>query len=220
MKANSLDLSLLRSRILAVAVIERVADAVPLGRALLAGGLDVLEVTLRTEAAVEAICVLRRELPEMRIGAGTVLDPEAVPRLVGAGVSFAVSPGLSPAVFEACAKAGLPLVPGVMTPTEVERAMGLGARVLKFFPAEAAGGVAYLKALSAPYAHTGVRFVPTGGVNAGNLGAYLGLGTVAACGGSWFVDPGWIRAGDFDRVRRATAEALAVAAAGCGGAKL
>ncbi len=202
--------TILSHRLVPVAVIDRVADAVPLAEALLAGGLPVLEVTLRTEAALAAIEAIRQALPEMQVGAGTLLDPQMVSALVDLGVSFAVSPGLNTTVLAACRKYGLDLLPGVITPTEIEQARQLGVEVLKFFPAEPAGGARFLSALAGPYAHTGIRFVPTGGIDAQKLPDYLKISTVAAVGGSWFVDRKLLSCGDFARVTELTKEALEI----------
>lgn len=198
------------TRLVPVAVIDRAEDALPLGQALLAGGLNVIEVTLRTDAALAAIGILRRELPELVAGAGTVIDAELVPELAGMGVAFAVSPGLNDKVADACEAVSMPLIPGIITPTELERARARGLRLLKFFPAEAAGGVTMLKALAGPYGHTGIRFVPTGGISLQTLPDYLALPTVAAVGGSWFVNPKLIREGRFEEITRLTAEAIAI----------
>lgn len=202
-----------QKRVVPVAVIDRAEDAVPLAAALIAGGLSLIEVTLRTEAALDSMAAIRNEFPDMIIGAGTILDADILPQLVDLGVSFGVSPGLNEAVVAESQRVGLPLTPGVITPTEVERALGLGLRVLKFFPAGAAGGVGMLKALAGPYGHTGVRFVPTGGVNASNAADYLAIPCVAAVGGSWFVAKDLVNAGDFAAITRLTREALSLASA-------
>jgi len=144
----------------------------------------------------------------MLLGAGTVLTPRQVDDAIAAGARFMVAPGLSRAVVERCAEKDVPVFPGVCTPTELEAAVSLGLTVLKFFPAEPMGGVAFLKAMSAPYGD--VSFIPTGGINAANIGSYLGLKQVVACGGSWMAPAEWISAGQFDRIRAATAEAVAL----------
>jgi 2-dehydro-3-deoxyphosphogluconate aldolase/(4S)-4-hydroxy-2-oxoglutarate aldolase len=198
------------SRLLPVAVIPRAEHALPLAEALLEGGLNHIEITLRTECALEAIAAIRKAFPEMIVGAGTVLDPGSIPQLTDMGVAFAVSPGLNPAVVEACQSASLPIFPGVITPSEVETALGLGLRTLKFFPAEAAGGARMLKALSGPYGHTGIRFVPTGGIQPKLLPEYLALPTLFAIGGSWFVDKSLLLENRFNEVTQRTREALAL----------
>ena len=197
-------------RLIPVTVIERVETAVPLAEALREGGLNVIEVTLRTDAALSAMGAIRSKFPDMVVGAGTVLDEGVVPRLADLGVAFLVSPGLNERVVEAAFRFDLAVTPGVVTPTEVEHARALGLQVLKFFPAEPAGGVALLKALGGPFGHTGIRFIPTGGINPGNAPAYLSLPSVAAVGGSWFVDRPLISAGRFSEVTRLTKEALSL----------
>jgi len=195
-------------RLLPVVVLERAEDAIPLASALLEAGLSVIEITLRTPAARDALRLVRREFPQMLVGAGTILDPEVVPELVAEGIDFGVAPGLNERVVDACATHGLPLTPGVITPTEVERARAYGLNVLKFFPAEPAGGAKMLAALSGPYGHTGVMFIPTGGIHHGTLRDYLGLKTVLAVGGSWFVDKKLYADGDFSKVAAATKAAV------------
>src|SRR5437870_4197877 len=188
-------------RIVPVAAIDALENAVPLARALLAGGLDVIEITLRTPAALDCIREIRRAVPEMLVGAGTILRVEQVEAAVKAGAQFGVSPGLNDAIVLAAQRAGLPFIPGVMTPSEVERALSLGCRLLKFFPANLAGGVDMLNAWRGPYAHTGVSFIPLGGVNASNAAQYLALPNVAAVGGSWIVDKKLIAAHDWESIR-------------------
>lgn len=203
--------AIIAKKIVPVAVIERVEYAVPLAGALREGGLNVIEVTLRTEAAFDAVAAIRSAFPDMAVGVGTVIEPGQVERARRMGVAFGVAPGLNEAVIRAAQAAGLPFIPGVMTPSEVERALGLGLRLLKFFPAEASGGVKMLEALAGPYTHTGVRFIPLGGINLANLRAYLALPVVAAIGGSWFVNKKQIAAGDWAGIARQTREALAAA---------
>jgi 2-dehydro-3-deoxyphosphogluconate aldolase / (4S)-4-hydroxy-2-oxoglutarate aldolase len=200
-------------RIVPVVVLDRAEDAEPLAEALLTGGLDVMEVTFRTAAAEESIRRIAGRFPEMLLGAGTLLTTETVARARAAGATFGLAPGLNDEVVAAAAAAGMAFTPGVMTPSEIDRALRLGCRLLKFFPAENAGGAKMLAAQAAPFAHTGVRFVPTGGISAGNLADYLKLPVVAAVGGSWMVDRKLVAAGDFAAVTRLTAEALALAAA-------
>ena len=187
------------------------ALAGPLGQALLAGGLPCAEITFRTSSAAAAIAVLRRECPDLLVGAGTVLTPAQVDAAADAGAAFIVAPGFNPVTLERARARGLPMIPGVCTPTEIEQALSHGVDVLKFFPAEAAGGVAFLRAVSAPYKN--VRFIPTGGVSASNLASYLALPQVLACGGSWMVSKDLLLRGDFETIRRLTSEAVSVAAA-------
>jgi 2-dehydro-3-deoxyphosphogluconate aldolase/(4S)-4-hydroxy-2-oxoglutarate aldolase len=198
-----------QARLLPVVVVDEAADAVPLARALVSGGLPVAEVTFRTEAAAEAIRRIAAEVPDALLGAGTVLTPQQVKAAKAAGARFLVTPGYNPAVVQAAADEGLPIVPGVNNPTGVEQAMAAGLSAVKFFPAEPTGGVPFLKALMGPYG--GMRFIPTGGIGPKNLRDYLALKAVLACGGSWMVDPALVRAGRFDEVQRLTAEAVALA---------
>lgn len=172
-----------------VVAINTVEHALPLADALAAGGLGVVEVTLRTDAAVEAIRQVATHRPNILVGAGTVLSTEDVSRVKDAGARFALAPGLNEAVVEAAQSLGLAMMPGVMTPSEIERGLSLGCTALKFFPAEQAGGVAALKAVAGPYARTGVRFIPTGGISITNLADYLALDLVAAIGGSFIATP-------------------------------
>lgn len=199
-----------RTRIVPVVVLDREEDAEPLAEALLAGGLDVMEITFRTSAAAGAIRRIAEEFPEIWVGAGTLLEREQVLRARDAGAAFGLAPGLNPQIVEAATACGLQFAPGVMTPGEVEQALALGCRVLKFFPAETAGGIGMLKALAGPYGHTGVRFIPTGGITANNLGDYLKLPIVAAIGGSWMVDKALVAAANWAEITRLTREALAV----------
>lgn len=178
----------LQPRLVCVAVIDRVDDAVPLAEALLAGGLNCIEVTFRTAGATEAIARIRQSLPHAVVGAGTLLTADNVKRAVDAGAQFGVSPGLSEKVSHAALENRLPLFPGVITPTEVMAALELGWKHLKFFPAETFGGVNALKALAGPFGHTGVKFIPTGGITVTTLPDYLAIPQVAAIGGSWMAD--------------------------------
>lgn len=197
------------ARLLPVVVLERAEDAVPLARALLAGGLDVAEVTFRSDAAAESIARIAQQVPDMLIGAGTVLTPAQVDLAVASGARFLVTPGYNPAVVARAKASGVAIVPGINNPTGVETAMAEGLSLVKFFPAEPTGGVPFLKALTGPYG--GMEFIPTGGISMANLKTYLALKAVVACGGSWMVDPALIRAGDFDRITQLTAEAVALA---------
>jgi len=202
-----------RKRIVPVVVLEQVELAEPLAETLLKAGLDVIEVTFRTSAAAPAIRKIAARFPEMLQGAGTLLDADQVRKAVDAGARFAVAPGLNERVVEAARAAGIESIPGIMTPSEVEKAMSLGCCTLKFFPAEQAGGVAMLKALEGPYGHTGVRFIPTGGINAANMRSYLERPSVVAVGGSWMVEKKLIAARDWRRIEELTRAALAVAQA-------
>jgi 2-dehydro-3-deoxyphosphogluconate aldolase/(4S)-4-hydroxy-2-oxoglutarate aldolase len=197
-------------RLVPVIVVEDPQAARPLGDALVAGGLRCAEVTFRTAAAEAALAAMAED-QRLLVGAGTVLRPEQADRAVAAGAKFIVSPGFSPTVVRRCQQLGVPVVPGVATASDIQAAGEAGLDVLKFFPAEALGGLAVLKALAAPF--PGVRFVPTGGITATQLGDYLAHPSVLAVGGSWMVAPKLIAAGAWDEITRLTAEAVAVAAA-------
>ena len=203
----------LKARLICVAVIDKPEDAVPLAEALLAGGLNVIEVTFRTAAAAEAIALIRRALPEALVGAGTILSADQARQAAGSGAQFGVSPGLNETVLKAAQALGLPFFPGVITPTEVDRALNLNCRHLKFFPAEAAGGVNMLKALAGPFAHTGVQFIPTGGITAASLPNYLSLPDVAAVGGSWMAERKLVAEHAWPKITALTAEAMKTIAA-------
>ena len=196
-----------------ITTIDRADDAVPLAQALLAGGLNVMEITFRTAAAAESIRCVRQEVPRMAIGAGTLLTADQVQQAAAAGAQFGVSPGLNEAVLAAANNVQIPFFPGVMTPTEVDRALNLGCKYLKFFPAEPAGGAAMLKALAAPFAHTGVKFLPTGGINSTTLPGYLALPQVAAVGGSWMAEKKLVAEKAWDKITAVTVEALKVVSA-------
>ena len=194
--------------IVPVVVLDDAKDAVPLGNALCEGGLPCAEVTFRTAAAFDTIKAMKNNFPDMLIGAGTVLTPEQVDRALEAGASFIVSPGLNPRVVAHCLEVGVPIVPGTQTPSEMEQALEFGLEVVKFFPAEPAGGLKMIKAVAAPY--TTLKFMPTGGINAQNVRDYLAYDRILACGGSWMVKKDLIAAGKFDEIRAMTAEAAAI----------
>lgn len=197
-------------RLVPVVKIDRADDAAPLAEALLQGGLPCAEITFRTAAAAEAI---RRAsaVPGMLVGAGTVLSPAQVDDALAAGAQFIVSPGFNPKVVGYCVEKGVPITPGTSNPTDIEMALEFGLEVVKFFPAEAFGGLKTLKAISAPYGM--VRFMPTGGIDPQNLAAYLGFAKVLACGGSWMVKEDLLAARDFASIARLTAEAVKLAQA-------
>ena len=205
-----------KTGLIPVVTLENAADAVPLASALLRGGLAAAEITFRTSAAARAIAMIREREPEMLTGAGTVLKKDALRDALSAGAQFIVAPGFNPSLAEEALAAGVPYIPGVMTPTEIEAAMGLGLTVLKFFPAEAAGGVRMLKALFAPY--RSVRFMPTGGITPDNLRDYLSLPCVFCCGGSFVADGRRIAAGDFAGIEQTARETAALVKAIRGGA--
>jgi 2-dehydro-3-deoxyphosphogluconate aldolase/(4S)-4-hydroxy-2-oxoglutarate aldolase len=200
-------LSLVARRLVAVLVIDELDAAVPVAEALLAGGVDAMELTLRTPVALDAARNIREALPEMMVGLGTVLTTDQVHDAKTAGVDFAVSPGVNPEVMRHAAAVGLPFGPGVMTPTDIDTAVREGARLLKFFPAGSSGGLAHLKNISAPYAHLGLQFIPLGGVNLDNLATYLESDLIAAVGGSWLAPRDVIRTGDWKRIEENAREA-------------
>ncbi|MCX7868606.1 MAG: bifunctional 4-hydroxy-2-oxoglutarate aldolase/2-dehydro-3-deoxy-phosphogluconate aldolase [Terrimicrobiaceae bacterium] len=195
------------SGIVAVLVLARVEDGPPLAKALLAGGVNAIELTLRTDAALGALEAIRREVPEILAGAGTVLTAEQVARVKEAGAAFAVAPGFNSAVVSAAREAGLPFAPGVATPSEIEAAVAAGCRLLKFFPAEPLGGLGYLKSAAAPYLHLGLEFIPLGGVSAKNLASYASDPLIAAVGGSWLAPREAIRSGDWPAITALAREA-------------
>lgn len=197
-----------RGRLVPVIVIEHRAAAEPLAAALVAGGLRCAEVTFRTEAAEAALRAMAQD-SRLLVGAGTVVRPDQVERAVAAGAAFIVSPGFNPAVVRRCQELKVPVFPGVATASELMSALEAGVEVVKFFPAEALGGVAMLKALAAPF--PGVRFIPTGGITAAHLPGYLSQPSVLAVGGSWMVAPKLIAAGAWDEISRLTAEAVTIA---------
>lgn len=192
--------------IIPVIALDRVEDAKPLAKALCDGGLPCAEVTFRTDAAEESIRIMAEAFPDMLVGAGTVLTTEQVDRAVGAGAKFIVSPGLNPKVVSYCMEKGVPVTPGCSNPSDVEIAIELGLEVVKFFPAEAAGGLNMIKSMAAPY--TKLKFMPTGGINAKNLTSYLDFRKIIACGGSWMVNKDMIAARDWDGITALTKEAV------------
>ena len=199
------------SRVVPVVVIADPAHAVPMAEALLAGGIDVIEITLRSDAALAAIEAVARALPAMQVGAGTVTRAAEVARVVGAGARFALSPGATPALLAAVTEAGLPFVPGVATAGEAMAARDAGFTLLKCFPAAQLGGISVLKAWAGPLPD--LRFCPTGGVTTADLASYLALPNVAMVGGSWLTPAAAVQAGDWDRITRLAREATAAAAA-------
>ena len=194
--------------IVPVVVLDDAKDEERLGRALMEGGLTCAEVTFRTAAAEESIRILSEKFPEMIVGAGTVLTIEQVDRAVKAGAKFIVSPGTNPKVVDYCVKNNIPITPGTCTPSNVETALEFGLDVVKFFPAEPSGGLNFIKAIAAPY--VGVKFMPTGGINAKNVRDYLAYDRIIACGGSWMVTKDLIKAGDFEQIKKLTAEAAEI----------
>ncbi|MGV3607701.1 MAG: bifunctional 4-hydroxy-2-oxoglutarate aldolase/2-dehydro-3-deoxy-phosphogluconate aldolase [Planctomycetaceae bacterium] len=189
-----------RTGVLAVLMVDDANDAVPLAQALKAGGVDAVELTLRTDAAMEALKRIRAEVPEMLVGVGTILTPQQVNAVKEAGAAFGVAPGMNPRVVSEANRIGLPFSPGVCTPTDIELAIEQGCRVLKFFPSEPSGGLTYLRTIAAPFAHLGVKYIPLGGVNAANAEAYLREPSVLALGGSWLGPKDLIKAKDWKAI--------------------
>ncbi|MCK4517054.1 MAG: bifunctional 4-hydroxy-2-oxoglutarate aldolase/2-dehydro-3-deoxy-phosphogluconate aldolase [Spirochaetaceae bacterium] len=209
MKHEDLVRTLEDLRVVPVITIESGDQAVDLADALVAGNLPLMEITFRSDVAAEAIRRVRAERPEVTVGAGTVLTTGQVDAALKAGVQFIVAPGFNPTVVDYCLKLGVPMAPGVATPSEIEWALERGLSLLKFFPAEQSGGVKYIKAISAPY--RGVRFMPTGGITPENLQTYLSVPSIIACGGSWMVKLSLIQAGEFDTITRLASEAVELA---------
>ena len=201
-------LQLKKIGIVPVVVLNDADDALPLGECLMEGGLSCAEVTFRTAAAEESIRKLAKAYPEMIVGAGTVLTTEQADRAIDAGSKFIVSPGFNPKVTEYVLKKGMPMTPGVCTPTEIEAAMSLGLDVLKFFPAEPSGGLKMIKAVCAAYVN--LQFMPTGGINAENVRDYLKYDRIVACGGSWMVSGSLIKEDKFEEIKKLVAEAAAI----------
>ena len=188
------------SGVVAVLMIERVEDAVPVARALLAGGVDAMELTLRTDAAMDSLRAVKAEVPEMLAGVGTILTTDQVFEVKQAGADFGVAPGVNPRVLEAARDEGLAFAPGIMTPSDIEAALEFDCEVLKFFPASSSGGLTHLKNIAAPYQHLGLRYIPLGGINQENMGDYLSSELIAAIGGSWLAKKPMIAAGDWQGI--------------------
>ena len=191
--------------IIPVVVLNDDKDALPLAECLTEGGLPCAEVTFRTAAAEASIRKMAKAYPDMIVGAGTVLTTEQADRAIDAGAKFIVSPGFNPKVTEYVLKKGVPMTPGVCTPTEIEAALQFGLDVLKFFPAEPSGGLKMIKALAAPY--VGLQFMPTGGISAANVRDYLAYDRIVACGGSWMVNGHLVKEGKFDEILKMVREA-------------
>lgn len=194
--------------IIPVVVLDDAKDAAPLAKALCEGGLPCAEVTFRTDAAEESIRIMAKEYPELLVGAGTVLTTEQVDRAVDAGAKFIVSPGLNPRIVKYCQEKGVAVLPGVITPSEIAQALELGLDVVKFFPAEPAGGLKMIQAMAAAY--TTLKFMPTGGISAQNVKDYLKCDKIIACGGSWMVKGQLVKEGRFDEIRAMCQEAAAI----------
>ncbi|HIF9449827.1 TPA: bifunctional 4-hydroxy-2-oxoglutarate aldolase/2-dehydro-3-deoxy-phosphogluconate aldolase [Photobacterium damselae] len=193
-------------KVIPVIAIDKAEDIIPLGKVLAGNGLPAAEITFRSEAAVEAIRLLRETQPDMLIGAGTVLNREQAIAAKEAGATFIVSPGFNPNTVKACQEIEIDIVPGVNNPSTVEAALEMGLTTLKFFPAEASGGINMVKSLLAPY--TDIELMPTGGINPANIKDYLAIPRVLACGGTWMVDKKLIEAGNWEELARLTREAV------------
>ncbi len=198
------------SAIVAVLIINDARDAVPLARALLAGGVNAMELTLRTPVALDALRAIRAEMPDMLAGIGTILFARQIKEVVAAGAQFGVAPGTSPRVMQAAAEAGLPFAPGICTPSDIERALEFDRRFLKFFPAEPSGGLKYLESIAAPYQHLDVKYIPLGGVSEANCHAWLSSRHVGGIGGSWLAPQNLIASQDWSAVQHLAARAIAI----------
>ena len=192
--------------IIPVIRIEDEGKAVPLARALIAGGIPCAEITFRSAQAEEAIALISKEVPEILLGAGTVLRPEQADKAIAAGARFIISPGFNPRVVSHCLGKGTLIAPGCSNPTDIEMALEMGLEAVKFFPAEQAGGLEYIKAVAAPY--SSMYFIPTGGINVQNIAKYIAFKKVLACGGSWMAPPDLINAGDFGAIKTLCREAV------------
>lgn len=210
MFTSELIATLEQARLAAVLTIENPDDAIPVARALLDGGVSVIELAFRTPLAAEALRRIRENAPEITIGAGTLLNPQQVRDAAIAGAAFGVAPGCNPRTIQAAQEHGLSFAPGVATPTDIEIAVENHCNVLKFFPAETSGGLAHLNNLATPLAHLGLRYIPLGGINAGNLATYLRFTPVVCVGGSWLAKPDVIQRQDWQAIRRNAAEAMSI----------
>lgn len=198
------------SGVIAVLIIDDANDAVPLARALSAGGVDCIELTLRTHSALDSVKRIAQEVPEVVVGVGTILSPQQADAAKEAGADFGVAPGMNPRVVQHAIQIGLPFSPGVCTPTDIEMALELGCRVLKFFPSEPSGGLSYLKSAAAPYMHLGVKYIPLGGVSAKNAEDYLRDSNVMALGGSWLGPRDLIQKKDWTSITKLACEATEI----------
>lgn len=194
-------------KLIAVLVIDRAEDAVPVAESLLAGGVDIMELTLRTEAAIDALVAIRRAVPEMTAGVGTILTKKQAELARSAGAAFGVAPSVNREVARHAMDLGLPFAPGIMTPTDIDQSIELGCHLLKFFPAESSGGLPHLKNIAAPYLHLGLKFIPLGGIGPDNLLDYLSSSLIAAVGGSWLAPREVIATGDWKKIESNAREA-------------
>jgi 2-dehydro-3-deoxyphosphogluconate aldolase/(4S)-4-hydroxy-2-oxoglutarate aldolase len=203
---NDLLMKISNIGIVPIVTLDKPQQAVPLARAIYASGIECVEITFRTVAAEESIKVISKEIPEMLIGAGTVLSVEQVDKAIAAGAKFIVTPGLNPKIVKHCLDKSVIIIPGCVTPNDIETAIALGLEVVKFFPAEAGGGIDMIKAMSAPY--TSIKFMPTGGIDIKNLNTYLSFSKVIACAGSWMVNKDLITSGNYEIITKLSKEAL------------
>ena len=187
--------------IVAVLIIDKADDAVPLAETLMEGGVDAMELTLRTEAALPSLEAIRNKVPEMLAGIGTILTPEQVIQAKNSGASFGVSPGTNLATIEAAIDIGLPFAPGIMTPSDIETTLSYECEILKFFPAGSSGGIKHLKNISAPYNHLGLKYIPLGGINESNMNDYLSENIIAAAGGSWIASRENINSNNWQQIK-------------------
>jgi 2-dehydro-3-deoxyphosphogluconate aldolase / (4S)-4-hydroxy-2-oxoglutarate aldolase len=194
--------------IVAVLILDRVQDAVPVAQSLVAGGVTVMELTLRTPVALDALKAVRAEVPEMIAGVGTILTPDQVAQARESGAQFGVAPGVNPRVLAAARDASLSFAPGVATPSDIEAALEHGCQLLKFFPAEPCGGLPYLNSIVAPFLHLGIQFLPLGGLNLVNMATYLANPNIAAIGGSWLAPRDLIKAGSWKEITKLALEAV------------
>ncbi|MBH53040.1 MAG: keto-deoxy-phosphogluconate aldolase [Opitutaceae bacterium] len=199
------------SKVVAVLVIDKAEHAVPVAQALIRGGLATMELTLRTPAALPALKAIREGVPEMLAGIGTILTTEQVDQVVEAGAAFGVAPGMNPIIIKHAQDRGLPFGPGIMTPSDIETAIELGCRTIKYFPAETSGGIKHLTGIAAPYIHLGLDFIPLGGLNANNMTDYLRSPLISAIGGSWIAKQDVINAEDWDTIEKNAREAREIA---------
>jgi 2-dehydro-3-deoxyphosphogluconate aldolase/(4S)-4-hydroxy-2-oxoglutarate aldolase len=200
-----------QTKIIAVIIIDKAKDAVPLANTLMKNGVNIIELTLRTDAAPDAIKAIKKELPEMIVGAGTVLTKDQVKQVVDCGVDFAVAPGCNPTTLKAAKDNGLTFAPGIQTASEIECALEFGCKLLKYFPAETTGGIKNLKSLNAPYSHLGLKYIPLGGIKTANVRDYLSQDFVAGIGGSWLAPKKDIIENNWETIGRNTAEAVKIA---------
>lgn len=210
MKIKSVMNNLFQHKLMPAITFEKEEDVLPVTEALLTGGLDVMEITFRTRIAAQAIEMVRKHFPEMKVGAGTILSAEQVNEAGDAGALFGVAPGLNAMVVQAAAKKSFPFIPGVITSSELENALALGCRTIKLFPCDLGGGTALIKALQGPYSHTGVKFIPMGGINLSTLHQYIAYDIVLAAGGSWIADRGTIAQKEYTKIKENVKQSMAI----------